>query len=129
MSERNWSIGVDLGGTKIEVASVDASGVVVDRLRVQTAVDNGPEGVIEQIIKGVKNIRAKQNGSAPGAIGVGIAGQVNSQDGTVRFAPNLKWKDVPLGSRLSDELRMSVAVENDVRAAALGRGKKDCHKI
>ena len=120
MSERRWSIGVDLGGTKIEVAYVDASGAVRDRLRMQTATDSGPDGVIGQIIEGVKDLRSKQNGSKPSALGVGIAGQVSSHDGSVRFAPNLKWTDVPLGDRLSRALRIPVAVENDVRAAALG---------
>jgi glucokinase len=38
----------------------------------------------------------------------------------VVYAPNLDWRDVPLGSALRQALGMSVTVENDVRAAAWG---------
>jgi predicted NBD/HSP70 family sugar kinase len=36
-----WAIGVDLGGTKIEVAQVDASGSLRERLRHPTPVKEG----------------------------------------------------------------------------------------
>jgi predicted NBD/HSP70 family sugar kinase len=36
MSTNQWAIGIDLGGTKIEVALVNSSGLLHDRLRVPT---------------------------------------------------------------------------------------------
>jgi hypothetical protein len=36
MSTNQWAIGVDLGGSKIEVALVNSSGLLHDRLRVPT---------------------------------------------------------------------------------------------
>jgi glucokinase len=49
-----------------------------------------------------------------------VAGQVERETGVIRFAPNLGWRDVDLGSRLQKELGMHVVVTNDVRAATFG---------
>lgn len=53
-------------------------------------------------------------------MGVACAGQIDPATGAVAQAPNLGWRDVPLGSRLADALGVPVVVENDVRAAAWG---------
>jgi glucokinase len=54
------------------------------------------------------------------AVGVACAGQIDPATGTVIYAPNLGWHDVPLGARLREAFRVPVVVENDVRAAAWG---------
>ena len=54
------------------------------------------------------------------ALGVGVPGRVDRERGHVTLAMNLDWQDLPLGPRLADQLGIPVAVENDVRAAALG---------
>ena len=48
------------------------------------------------------------------------AGQIDPATGTVVYAPNLGWKDVPLAPRLAEAFGVPVVVENDVRAAAWG---------
>jgi predicted NBD/HSP70 family sugar kinase len=54
-------------------------------------------------------------------MGVGVAGVVGADDGSVRFAPNLGWEDVPLGRLLGERLehRVPVTVGNDGDAGAL----------
>jgi glucokinase len=49
---------------------------------------------------------------------VACAGQIHPQTGTVVYAPNLDWRDVPLAGHLRAALGRPIAVENDVRAAA-----------
>jgi len=53
-------------------------------------------------------------------VGVACAGQIHPRTGTVVYAPNLGWRDVPLAATLRNALGVNVAVENDVRAAAWG---------
>ena len=53
-------------------------------------------------------------------VGIACAGQIRPQDGTVVLAPNLGWRDVPLGPRVSAAVGVPVVLENDVRAAAWG---------
>ena len=55
-------------------------------------------------------------------VGVGVAGVVRRSDGMVRHAPNLGWRDVPIGERLSAALGLDaplqVANEADLGAVA-----------
>lgn len=112
------ALGVDLGGTKIEVAAVDDAGEVLHRRRVPTPTGDA-EAVSAAIVKAVKEIREELSDD-PVGVGIGVAGQVERDTGVVRFAPNLEWHDVPLGKSLEEALGLRVVVLNDVRAVALG---------
>jgi predicted NBD/HSP70 family sugar kinase len=50
-------------------------------------------------------------------IGVGTPGIVDGE-GTIRWAVNLAWTDLPLGKRLADHYNLPTVVANDSRAAA-----------
>lgn len=114
------NVGVDLGGTKVEAALVDAEGHVVTSHRHPTdSKTKGPQGVIADIVACVGECLGEGARKA-GALGVGVAGQIDAATGTVRFAPNLGWRDVPLGAELERTLRLPVVVVNDVRAATFG---------
>jgi glucokinase len=112
-------MGVDLGGTKVEVARVHAPGTLIERLRRPTDVKDGVDAVEDEIVAAVRELEERA-GSSPAGIGVGVAGQIEQDSGIVRFAPNLEWHDVPLQSDLSRALRLPVVVANDVRAATWG---------
>jgi glucokinase len=114
-----WAIGVDLGGTKTEVARVNADGTLEQRIRFKTDVAGGHAAVIAEIVAAIKDLRINIK-TAPAAVGVGVAGQIDEERGVVRFAPNLGWRDVPLGSIVSAELKLPVILMNDVRAATWG---------
>lgn len=114
-----WAIGVDLGGTKIEVAQVYTSGRVQRRTRAATDVADGSSVVKDQIVAAVRELKDSTK-STPMGMGVGVAEQIEPDTGTVRFAPNLGWRDVPLGSDLSHALDLPVVVTNDVRAITWG---------
>src|SRR5215510_5197634 len=111
------TIGVDLGGTKVETAVVDDSGRVVASRRHPTDPDSGYRAVIDAIIESVNVFVGRYPVKG---VGVGVAGQIDTAAGTVRFAPNLKWTDVPLGPELSQALGLPAVVVNDVQAAAWG---------
>ena len=83
------AIGVDLGGTKIEVALVDARGNVTKRIRHPTDVELGYATVKEHMVEAVRKV-LDGNGPRPSGVGVGIAGQVEPKTGVVLFAPNLQ---------------------------------------
>jgi glucokinase len=119
MPEKPWAIGVDLGGTKVEIAQIDDSGNVLQRLRRPTDVKDGYEAVISEIVSTTGELH-KRMGSPPAGVGVGVAGQIEAENGFVYFAPNLDWRDVPFETDLSKALKMPVIVTNDVRAATWG---------
>ncbi len=115
----NCAIGVDLGGTKIETALVDDEGRIAVSRRRATNAGDGANAVIAAIEAAVREVL--QEARCPALpVGIGVAGQVDRDSGLVRAAPNLEWRDVPLGKTLSEALGASVHVTNDVRAAAWG---------
>ncbi len=120
MAHKCWAIGVDLGGTKVKVAAVDAQGAIRRQLQEPTEVDRGPEGITFQIARMVHELRQDGSSSLPLGTGVGVAGQIAKDTGVVRFAPNLHWREVPFRDRLEAALNLPVAITNDVRAATWG---------
>lgn len=66
-------------------------------------------------------------------IGVGVPGIVDAA-GNVLFAPNLKWRDVPLGDWIQEEFKIPVVIDNEANAGAQGEkqygaGKDQDHLI
>src|ERR1700694_5011547 len=120
MSKEHWAIGIDLGGTKIEVGLVSAAGKIHDRLRTTTDSGLGHDVVIDRITDTVNKLLAQNKDIDPVAIGIGVAGQITKKTGVVLYSPNLKWKDVKLQHELKNRLKKPVIVCNDVRAAAFG---------
>ncbi|MFA5110091.1 MAG: ROK family protein [Desulfobaccales bacterium] len=120
MSHTTWAIGVDLGGTKVEVAAVDSQGAIRRQLREPTDVGGGPDGITAQIARLIREV--KQDGSPylPLGVGVGVAGQTTKDTGVVRFSPNLHWREAPFRDLLQAALNLPVVITNDVRAATWG---------
>jgi glucokinase len=121
------TLGVDLGGTKVETALVNEAGDILASHRRATHPDKGTDAVIEDIITCVKTCLGEASKTTR-ALGIGVAGQVDRATGVVRFAPNLGWRDVDLKSRLEQALGMQVVVTNDVRAATWGEWKHGAGK-
>lgn len=120
MTEYPWAIGVDIGGTKIEMSIIDSNGQVVERLRKSTDVHGGYAAIEKQIVEGVTELKKKKE-SKPVGVGVGVAGQIDSERGIVHFAPNIpNFQNLPLQEHLSNQFNLPVAVLNDVRAATWG---------
>jgi len=124
------TIGVDLGGTKVETALVDASGRIVVSYRQPANPEKGADVVIADIVACVETCQIEAGKTAQG-LGVGVAGQLD-RAGTLCFSPNLGWHNVPFKVKLEDALGIPVVVSNDVRAATqaewqhgAGRGVDD----
>lgn len=118
-SRRGLAIGIDLGGTKIQAAVVGPDGRVISSDRQDTDVQGGPSKVVDGVVALI-HTRWQPDLSGIRTVGVGVAGQVDTRSGLVRSAPNLKWRDFPLGERLERALGVPVVVQNDVRAATWG---------
>ncbi len=115
---KQYTIGVDLGGTKIRIALIDEDGKVHQSIRIPTNTKSGAKGIIADISNCVKKDLKKSKKAL--ALGIGVAGQISTKKGIVTFAPNLGWEKVHLQSELEKALELPVIVTNDVRAATYG---------
>jgi glucokinase len=118
-------IGLDIGGSKVLAVAVDANNHVVGRVRLTSRP--GPDGVIDVAETAVARLAARIETplTALGGIGVGVPGLVDADQGFVVHAVNLGIgsEGLALAERLRERTGLSVSVENDVNAAALGAAR------
>ncbi len=111
------TLGVDLGGTKVNVALVDRSGRVLSVHKSVIHASKEPERVIADVRTAMDACLSK-TGLKAEAVGIGVAAQVDRK-GVVCGSQNLGWRNFPLKKKL-EEFGLPVAVTNDVNAATLG---------
>ncbi len=110
------TIGIDVGGTKIAAGVVGQDGKIGARTHRDT-----PAASVDATAAAICDAAAELiAGHDVEAVGIGAAGFVSSDRSTVLFAPNLAWRDEPLGARVAETLKIPVVVENDANAAAWG---------
>jgi glucokinase len=101
---------------------VAADGTIVRHSGRQVHSNDGPGGVIRAVARSA--LACLEGSSSTGLrVGIAVAAQVEPRTGTVVYAPNLGWRDVPLARRLSEEIGAPVSVLNDARAATVAEWK------
>ena len=113
-------VGLDIGGSKVLGAVVDADGTVVAQSRQDTR--RGPDGILATATAVLGLLAGALDGALPPRIGVGIPGIVDHDRGAVSHAVNLglggDW--FPLAGQLARRTGATVVVENDLNAATWG---------
>lgn len=118
----NVRIGLDIGGTKTAARAVAGDGHILAEVVRPTDVSR-PDCLVAGIVHTVDAALAAAGVARADlvAAGVGVPGQVDPADGTVRLAVNLNLREpYPLRDALQTALGVPVTLENDVRAAAWG---------
>jgi len=108
-------IGIDLGGTKIEIAMLDPAGQVALRRRIDTPP--AYDGVIAGIAGLVQAAEAELGVQA--TVGVGIPGVISPATGLIKNANSQMLIGHALDQDLSAALARTVRVENDANCFAL----------
>jgi glucokinase len=110
------AIGIDVGGTKVGGLLVAEHGEVLAEESADT-----PAGDVEATMETIYGVaRGLAGRGEPEGIGVGAAGMVDFHAGTMRFAPNLAWKEVPIRELLTEHTGLQAVVDNDANVAAWG---------
>lgn len=112
------TLGIDLGGTKVNLGIVDKNGHVLFGSKFLIGSCKQPQMIIAKIVENIEKCLNESKNEAK-AVGIGVAGQID-HNGIVRGSPNLGWKNFPLKIELEKKLGMPVIIINDVRAATLG---------
>ncbi len=123
---KNYGLGVDFGGTKLLASVVDLdSGKVLSSSKKKTDPTDSPDELMDRLYSAIDEALDEADLSkkhAVGGMGVGIAGQVDSDKGILLAAPNLSSATVnlPIAAMLQDRYDIPTFLLNDVQIAALG---------
>lgn len=120
------AIGIDIGGTAIKGGAVTSSGRVLAHLDAPTESGTGLDAVVEQVAAMVTSLvgMASLEPKRVAALGVGVPGLVDYQDGHVIDCANLPgWENKPVAKLLDARTGYSIVMENDANNAALAEAR------
>ena len=119
MSGELW--GLDLGGTKIEGALLDAEHphAAVHRLRRETHASRGYEFILSQIVGVVRDLENASGSACPGVIGIGTPGAIEPTTGALKNSNTTCLIRKPLMRDLARLLSREIRVANDANCFAL----------
>ncbi len=122
------AVGVDFGGTKLLAAVIDVStGEILSSSKKKTNPEDDAKALMERMYSGIddaiESADLKKKAGIVG-IGVGIAGQIDTDKGILLGAPNLSQATVnlPIADLLQKRYDVPAALLNDVQVAAVGEG-------
>lgn len=109
-------IGVDLGGTKIELVAFDPAGHILHRERVST-----PAGDYAATLDVIATLvmRCEAATGLRGSVGVGTPGSLSPADGRIRNANSTCLNGHTLDRDLSERLQRPVRIANDANCFAI----------
>lgn len=119
---KKYVIGIDLGGTKISVASSDLAGNIIYKKTVPTNASEGENKILDRIISLVDDTLKKSNLTNEDilCIGIGSPGPLDTKKGTIITTPNLPFKNFDLVKPIKDRFNIHTVLDNDGNVAAIG---------
>lgn len=115
-----YSMGVDIGGTKIAAGIIDEKGNCLHRVQLPS-VKTDREAMFEQVITCMEGLLQDSKISVADleGIGIGVPGKIDIERGVALHQNNLPWRDFPIVNRIKDYFQIEhVVIDNDVFMAA-----------
>lgn len=126
--EGAYALALEIAVDSLTASTVGLGGHLFDTVRVDLPPGRSSVDDIAEVLAGLATAVLDRRPSRTGLVGVGVAvvGVVRRNDGLVSMAPNLGWRDEPLGERLAAVLGMSVpmAFANEADLAALAEHRR-----
>jgi glucokinase len=126
-ADRQFVIGVDLGGTNIVVGAMSLDGAETHGMHSQpTGATDGADAVIARMIGMVAStisatmVATGVDRAAFVGVGVGAPGPLDRERGMVLLTPNLGWRDVPLRDLIAAGTGLPASLDNDANCATFG---------
>ncbi len=123
---KKYSIGIDLGGTKILTALViRETGEVVAHVKKKTKKEKGSHNIVRKMLASIDELLMSSGKALDeiSSVGFGAAGQIDRKNGVIIAAPNLDCYDLNLKEILYEKFNIPVFAGNDVEIAATGEQK------
>ena len=117
-----YCIGIDLGGTNIAGGIADLDGKLLLTDSIKTGLPCPASDIADRIALLCRRMAAALGLALSDAawVGIGAPGSVDVDTGTVLYANNLEFDNVPLGQMIHERTGLPVYVDNDANVAAWG---------
>ncbi len=116
-TQRNF-LGIEIGGTKLQIVAGDESAAVIERQRFTVDRSRGGEGIRGQLEGALAGLVAKWK---PAGIGVGFGGPIDWRTGRIARSHHVEgWSDFELSAWLESVAGVPAHADNDANVAALG---------
>lgn len=115
-----YSLGVDIGGTKIAAGLIDENGNCSFRVELPS-IKTDREQMFQQVARCIEEVLNESQLSLHeiNGIGIGVPGKVDAANGIAEFQNNLPWRNFPLTQRIKERFPVDrVIIDNDVYMAA-----------
>ncbi|HEY5495850.1 MAG TPA: ROK family protein [Candidatus Limnocylindrales bacterium] len=105
-------VALDIAVDSLAAAIVGLGGRTLARVRIERSREHSSVDEIAADLTGLARTVLGRRPAAEPVVGIGVAvvGVVRRSDGVVSMAPNLGWRDIPLGDRLARALDLSVPI-------------------
>lgn len=117
-----FTLGIDVGGTKIAAGLVDAHGAILLQTRTPMPAHETAASGFAALERAIASIFAAQPQARDNLAGIGICapGPLDPFRGVVLNPPNLPcWHNFPLAAEVQRAFHVSAKIDNDANAAAL----------
>ncbi|MFT3980521.1 MAG: ROK family protein [Ferruginibacter sp.] len=127
--KKQFTVGIDIGGTTAKFGIVDQQGNILIQDRIPSNKHEHVEDFIDDLYRGLWPM-IEQAGGIDNINGIGMgAPNGNIYTGTIEYAPNLKWKGIiPIAELISKKFGLPTRLTNDANAAAMGEMIYGCAK-
>ena len=113
-------LGIDWGGTNIEIGVVDEKGFVLKKKIFPSQKLTEPKLFLAAIEQSISSFKTKIT-----AVGIGAPGIINIKKGFIYYLPNIKgWVNYPLKKILEKKVKLPVFIDNDANVFALAELRK-----
>src|ERR1700737_5554999 len=119
---QDFTLGVDVGGTKVAAGLVDANGTILLQTRVAMPAREDAAAGFAALESAINAIFAAQPQARTSLTGIGICapGPLDPISGVVLNPPNLPcWRNFPLAAEVQRAFHICAKVDNDATPAAL----------
>ena len=114
-------IGIEIGGTKLQIVTSDETGQIQQRHRFTVDKEQGATGILHHIEETLRQLPAQ-----PSFVGVGFGGPVDWRTGRIATSHQVEgWSGFDLAGWLRERTGAAdIRIENDANVAALGEAAR-----
>jgi glucokinase len=119
---QQFTLGVDIGGTKVAAGLVDAAGAILFQTRVPMPAREDAAAGFAAVTNAIHSVFAARPESRNALAGIGICapGPLDPRTGMILNPPNVPcWRNFPLAAEVEHTFGLRARVDNDANAAAL----------